>query len=327
MDVPQLYVLQLVPSRLKWERAGLVLRLDAAHPGALSASAPSSLLLTVETSEGAAGVHASILLRVPKWSTSPSAHINGAPVPAEHVQAGSYLSVRRMWSTGDAIRLSLPYNISTSRLPDRRDRFARLYAIKAGPVVLGCVGCSNTKLQARNWTSQVHTYLELRVSKLVEITNGHAIGGYEWMLLEDTGLVDDVDNLISFEAFLRPGCFISLNSSDAPAVFQQLRLSCLPAVATRAQRAAASFRRHDPLLPVAHGAFHSYEPLSMPGEPGRGGRREEGGVVGEILLISTAVFLSRWPLIGCEPWGGGESRVVCEILLCPFLLISSRMLF
>ena len=82
------------------------------------------------------------------------------------------------------------------------------------------------------------------------------------------GLID-VDNLISFEAFSRPGCFIATadlpatarGATEPPPTFRQLRLSCMPAGnnASSAQRKAASFKRHDPLMPAAHGSFQSYE--------------------------------------------------------------------
>lgn len=67
----------------------------------------------------------------------------------------------------------------------------------------------------------------------------------------------------------RPGCFISApDSSAASDSFQHLQLRCLPPThnSTTAMRKAASFRRHDPLLPAAHGAFLSYESISMPGK-------------------------------------------------------------
>lgn len=83
-----------------------------------------------------------------------------------------------------------------------------------------------------------------------------------------SGLIEDTINLISFEAVSRPGCFISAaDASGESGEFSQLQLRCLPPThnTTPAMRKAASFRRHDPQLAAAHGAFLSYESLSLPG--------------------------------------------------------------
>lgn len=81
---------------------------------------------------------------------------------------------------------------------------------------------------------------------------------------------------VSFEAFSRPGCFIAAppanTKSEAKLTagrgtlsnFTQLRLLCLHTRPTHAMAAMASFWRHDPLVPSAHGAFQSYESCSMP---------------------------------------------------------------
>ncbi|KAL1500497.1 hypothetical protein AB1Y20_013154 [Prymnesium parvum] len=300
--LPELYVLQLVPTLLNWTLGGLRLRLDAAHPAATSASTPAKLRLTVDAG---GPVEASILLRVPYWAVAPSATIGNAAVPAERVQAGKYLRIRRVWREGDAVCLTLPFEISTSRLPDRREHFSRLHAIRAGPTVLGCVGCATTKLQhlsaaevarlvrpvplaARTALRSLHRAvargaaegsvfvhadaLWIREGAVPATPFRHRRRGATDVHLAMTfrivaGLVEGVPNLISFEAIHRPGCFIAAPEQRAPAeAFVQLRLGCLQLNnATASQQMAASFRRHDPLLPTAHGAFQSYESVSMAG--------------------------------------------------------------
>ena len=55
-------------------------------------------------------------------------------------------------------------------------------------------------------------------------------------------------------------------AAASPAGFRQLRLLCIPPDAPPSSTVAAlaSFRRHDPLVPAAHGSFQSYESLSHP---------------------------------------------------------------
>lgn len=92
------------------------------------------------------------------------------------------------------------------------------------------------------------------------------------------GLADG-QNLVSFEPVARPGCYVAppADAAGAPSSTRggasstnssaQLRLLCLPAgrEPSRQEAAAASYRRHDPLVPAAHGSFQSYESLAHPG--------------------------------------------------------------
>ena len=85
-------------------------------------------------------------------------------------------------------------------------------------------------------------------------------------------------NLVAFEPITRPGCLVSappegatagaaaagINGGEHPL---QLRLVCASAETplTAAQERAASWRRHDPLVPVAHGSFQSFESVTHRG--------------------------------------------------------------
>merc|ERR1740117_514884 len=82
------------------------------------------------------------------------------------------------------------------------------------------------------------------------------------------------DNLVSFEPFTRPGCYVAAPSSTSNAAggtgtggVRQVELLCTArgVQPSAAQAKRASWRRHDPLLPAAHGGFQSYESIDAPG--------------------------------------------------------------
>ena len=81
-------------------------------------------------------------------------------------------------------------------------------------------------------------------------------------------------NLVAFEPIGRPGCYVSAPPDDDAKTSSRgsehpmhLRLVCASpdGPLTAAQERSASWRRHDPLTPVAHGSFQSYESLARRG--------------------------------------------------------------
>ena len=131
---PELFVLQLIPARLQWRRAGLALSLEADLPGAVHPDAAANLTLRV-TKASAVGARAALTFRVPSWAAAPTAtlqrvlprsrdgHVEvelGADGPAVRtsslgpVEAGTLLRVERTWREGDALTLALPTALRTS---------------------------------------------------------------------------------------------------------------------------------------------------------------------------------------------------------------------
>ena len=78
------------------------------------------------------------------------------------------------------------------------------------------------------------------------------------------GLVSGENNLVSFEPFTRPGCYLA---APAGGTGGQVELLCTArgVQLNAAEARRASWRRHDPLLAAAHGGFQSYESLASPG--------------------------------------------------------------
>jgi DUF1680 family protein len=72
-----------------------------------------------------------INLRIPYWVQGGSVKINGATLPA-FASPSSYLTLNRVWRTGDKIELSLPMGLHISSMPDNETIQAAMY----GPLVL-----------------------------------------------------------------------------------------------------------------------------------------------------------------------------------------------
>lgn len=61
-----------------------------------------------------------LYLRIPAWCDAATVRVNGKPVAAQAV-AGTYLVVRRLWNSGDAVSLHLPMAVKVRRWKTNQD--------------------------------------------------------------------------------------------------------------------------------------------------------------------------------------------------------------
>ena len=121
-DDDSLYVNLYIDSQLDWPEKGLQVKQQTRFPEeqgttiAVVAKSPTQL---------------SINLRIPYWVQGGSVKINGAPLPA-FSSPSSYLTLNRVWKTGDRIQLSLPMGLHIDSMPDNESMQAAMY----GPLVL-----------------------------------------------------------------------------------------------------------------------------------------------------------------------------------------------
>jgi len=121
-DDDSLYVNLYIDSQLDWPEKGLQVKQQTRFPEeqgttiAVVAKSPTQL---------------SINLRIPYWVQGGSVKINGAPLPA-FSSPSSYLTLNRVWKTGDKIQLSLPMALHVDSIPDNETMQAAMY----GPLVL-----------------------------------------------------------------------------------------------------------------------------------------------------------------------------------------------
>jgi DUF1680 family protein len=119
-----------VASEVRWPEKGLRLIQETAFPEQEGAA------FRFETDRP---VDLTLRLRVPWWATrGGSVKLNGSAVPA-FASPSSYLTLKRLWKTGDRVELSLPMSLSVSPMPDDPSVQAMMY----GPLVLaGRLGTS-----------------------------------------------------------------------------------------------------------------------------------------------------------------------------------------
>ena len=121
-DDDSLYVNLFVDSQLEWPEKGLRVKQETRFPEQNS----TSLTFSVK-----GPVQMTINLRIPYWVRGGSVKINGTPLSA-FASPSSYLSINRVWKSGDKIDLNLPMDFHISPMPDNEQIQAMMY----GPLVL-----------------------------------------------------------------------------------------------------------------------------------------------------------------------------------------------
>jgi len=121
-DADGIYVNLFVPSGVDWAEKGIHVRQETSFPE----QAGTKLTMKV-----AKPTHMLVRLRVPEWAQGGGVKINGKSLET-FAAPSSYLTISRMWNTGDHIELSLPMALRVESMPDDANLQAFLY----GPVVL-----------------------------------------------------------------------------------------------------------------------------------------------------------------------------------------------
>jgi uncharacterized protein len=117
-----LYVNLYVDSQLEWPEKGLHFKQETRFPE------EQGTTITISAKDP---VQLGVNLRIPYWAQGGSVKINGASLPA-FASPSSYLTLNRVWKTGDKIELSLPMELHIHAMPDDETIQAAMY----GPLVL-----------------------------------------------------------------------------------------------------------------------------------------------------------------------------------------------
>jgi DUF1680 family protein len=121
-DDDSLYVNLYIDSQLDWPEKGLRFKQETRFPYEQGST------ITISPKNP---VQLAINLRVPYWAQGGSVKINGTALPA-FSSPSSYLTLNRVWKTGDKIELSLPMGLHIHAMPDDETIQAAMY----GPIVL-----------------------------------------------------------------------------------------------------------------------------------------------------------------------------------------------
>ena len=117
-----MWVHLFVPSTVRWEARGVVVRQNTAFP------AGDGTELVVEK----AGTKAwKLKVRIPVWAANAEVSVNGEKVQGS-VKSGSYVEVGRQWKDGDKVSVKLPKRLRVVSANDK----AGVAAVAYGPVIL-----------------------------------------------------------------------------------------------------------------------------------------------------------------------------------------------
>ena len=122
-DADGVFVNLFIASELNWAEKGFRLRQDTNFPE----TPGTAVTVSVEKP-----VQVALRIRIPAWlSSGGSVKLNGKPVEAM-ASPGSYLTLSRLWKSGDRIDIGLPMQLRVESMPDDPKTQAFLY----GPLVL-----------------------------------------------------------------------------------------------------------------------------------------------------------------------------------------------
>jgi len=76
----------------------------------------------------------SLMLRIPNWAAGAEVGVNGQLLEAD-VAPGAYLSIRRVWSEGDRVRLHLPMEVRLTEANPLVEELRNQVAVERGPIV------------------------------------------------------------------------------------------------------------------------------------------------------------------------------------------------
>ena len=152
-----LYMHLYEPATIRWQHDGLPMEL------AVETRFPYETAVRCTVTAGKP-TDANYRIRIPSWAAhSMNVSVNGKPAGAG--EPGTYLSLKRTWSSGDTIEFNLPAEIrikpyaGADQLPGKKR-----YSVEYGPILLAAVGSSQVELSIDNGLDAEH--LASRMEKI-----------------------------------------------------------------------------------------------------------------------------------------------------------------
>jgi len=127
-----LWINAFLPSTLTWKEQGLTLTQATSFPD----DGHSTLTIVLDRPR-----QLTMHIRIPVWATGRvSVKVNRKELTADKTP-GSFLSISRLWTSGDVVDINLPYSLHSQIIPDRPEYVAVMY----GPHMLSaCTGTGAT---------------------------------------------------------------------------------------------------------------------------------------------------------------------------------------
>lgn len=123
-----LYVNLFIPSEVNWKEKGIVIRQETNYPE------DQTTTIKIDPKKPS---KFTVYLRYPVWAThGVQLKVNGNPLKI-NVEAGSYITINRVWKKGDQIEATFPMELYTEVIKDNENKIAVLY----GPLLMsGALG-------------------------------------------------------------------------------------------------------------------------------------------------------------------------------------------
>ncbi|RMJ15050.1 hypothetical protein CDV36_005321 [Fusarium kuroshium] len=134
-DDETLYVNLFTPSKLDWSERKISVT--------QSTDFPERDTTTLKVGSQGENNEWTMAIRVPSWTSKASIKINGKEVEGVDIESGKYAIIKRKWSSGDAVTVTLPMSLRTVAANDD----ATTAAIAFGPVILSA-NYGDSKLDA-----------------------------------------------------------------------------------------------------------------------------------------------------------------------------------
>jgi DUF1680 family protein len=178
-----LYVNLFIPSTLNWKEKGIQLTQQTLFPDAEN----TTIKLQLKNKQRFA-VH----FRQPAWieQGKMTVLVNGKKVIAKS-ETNGYVSVDRVWATGDVLNISLPMHTTTEFMPDGSDWVAFL----RGPIVLAA---AMDTLSQPNLTADGSRMGHIASGALFPISDAPLVTGTKNTLANEISLIDK--NSLTFNA-------------------------------------------------------------------------------------------------------------------------------
>ncbi|CAN8106093.1 unnamed protein product [Discula destructiva] len=168
-DGSALWVNLYVPSELTWEERGFQIEQETAFPRGDTAN------FTIAAGNGPLDIY----LRVSAWARNGFTVTVNDEAQQGDVRPGSYMKLSRTWTTGDVIKVAMPFSIRIERALDRPDT----QNIMWGPVLLQILG-SPSGGTGSHWDLSLYKSLKLD-------------GDYSRAAIVQTGTTEDGDPLFA----------------------------------------------------------------------------------------------------------------------------------
>jgi len=203
-----LFVNLFIPSELQWRQVGLGLRQETDFPY----EPRSRLLITNETPS-----EVSICVRRPSWvGKSFEVRINGEKIAADANEAG-FVSLRRVWKSGDNIEIELPMTLRTEAFRGNPRRLAFL----CGPLVLAGELPKPTAGQSQSIrgprSSQYHPEIPVIVAEVIDLEQFKPLEGKPCVWQSPAGLFRSLANDQPVSVILEP--FFAVHGERRYAVY------------------------------------------------------------------------------------------------------------